>query len=59
MILAVHSQLPHRHNGNILIDGEGHILHIDFGFIFSNSPRNLGFETAPFKLTNEFLEVWR
>ncbi len=39
------------------MDREGHLLHIDFGFILSSSPRNLGFETAPFKLTEEFIEV--
>jgi phosphatidylinositol kinase/protein kinase (PI-3 family) len=50
-------QVKDRHNGNILVDGEGHILHIDFGFMLSSSPRNLGFETAPFKLTPEFVEV--
>ena len=50
-------QVKDRHNGNILLDGEGHILHIDFGFMLSNSPRNLGFETAPFKLTEDFVEV--
>ena len=27
-----------RHNGNILIDIEGHIMHIDFGFFLSNAP---------------------
>ena len=47
-----------RHNGNILIDIEGHIIHIDFGFLLSNSPGgNMKFENVPFKLTNEFVEI--
>lgn len=50
-------QLKDRHNGNILIDDKGHIIHIDFGFMLSNSPGSMGFEAAPFKLTTEYVEV--
>lgn len=47
-----------RHNGNILIDKEGHVIHIDYGYMLSASPgRNLGFETSPFKLTSEQVEL--
>ena len=46
-----------RHNGNIMIDINGNILHIDFGFILGISPGNLRFENAPFKLTNEYVDI--
>lgn len=50
-------QLKDRHNGNVLIDNEGHIIHIDFGFMLSNSPGSVGFEAAPFKLTQDYVDV--
>lgn len=50
-------QLKDRHNGNVLIDNQGHIIHIDFGFMLSNSPGSVGFESAPFKLTQEYVDV--
>ncbi|MBA0863249.1 hypothetical protein Goshw_018623 [Gossypium schwendimanii] len=54
---AMHALVKDRHNGNLLLDEEGHLIHIDFGFMLSNSPGGVNFESAPFKLTRELLEV--
>ncbi|KAG9657450.1 phosphatidylinositol 3, partial [Aureobasidium melanogenum] len=50
-------QFKDRHNGNIMVDDAGHILHIDFGFIFDIAPGGVKFERAPFKLTSEMIAV--
>lgn len=50
-------QIKDRHNGNIMIDADGHIIHIDFGFMLTNSPGAIKFENVPFKLTEEYLQV--
>ena len=50
-------QIKDRHNGNILIDNEGHLTHIDFGFLLSNAPgKGLKFENAPFKLSADMVD---
>ncbi|KAM6519610.1 Phosphatidylinositol 4-kinase pik1alpha (PI4-kinase)(PtdIns-4-kinase) [Fusarium falciforme] len=56
-IISYILQLKDRHNGNVLVDSEGHVVHIDFGFMLSNSPGSVGFEAAPFKLTHEYVDV--
>lgn len=50
-------QFKDRHNGNIMFDDQGHILHIDFGFCFDIAPGGVKFERAPFKLTKEMIAV--
>ncbi|CAJ1944603.1 unnamed protein product [Cylindrotheca closterium] len=48
-----------RHNGNLLLDTVGHVIHIDFGFVFGIAPGgNFSLElNTPFKLTEEMIDV--
>lgn len=50
-------QFKDRHNGNIMVNDAGHIMHIDFGFCFDIAPGGVRFERAPFKLTSEMIAV--
>ncbi|CAM9139646.1 unnamed protein product [Choristocarpus tenellus] len=56
-IITYMLQVKDRHNGNIMIDKRGHIIHIDFGFILGSSPGIWKHETAPFKLTQEYVDI--
>ena len=56
-IISYLLHLKDRHNGNLLIDQDGHLIHIDFGFMLGISPGGVGFEAAPFKMPQEYIDI--
>lgn len=50
-------QIKDRHNGNLMLTRSGHLVHIDFGFMLATSPGGIKFESAPFKLSQELVDV--
>lgn len=50
--------LKDRHNGNIMISIQGHLVFIDFGFAMGMAPGHaFSLEKAPFKLVQEYIDV--
>ncbi len=43
-----------RHNDNLMLRSEGHLFHIDFGFILGADPKIF---PPPFKLTYQMVEA--
>lgn len=50
-------QVKDRHNANLMLTRSGHLVHIDFGFMFGKAPGGIQFESAPFKLSQELLDT--
>ena len=50
--------LQDRHNGNILVDSRGRMVHLGFSYVLGWAPGGMTFEKAAFKLTRDIVDVW-
>ena len=59
MRLTPHSLAPQdRHNGNILVDSRGRMVHLGFSYVLGWAPGGMTFEKSAFKLTRDVVDVW-
>eukprot|EP00817_Percolomonadidae_sp_ATCC50343_P006630 CAMPEP_0117422392 /NCGR_PEP_ID=MMETSP0758-20121206/3241_1 /TAXON_ID=63605 /ORGANISM="Percolomonas cosmopolitus, Strain AE-1 (ATCC 50343)" /LENGTH=1098 /DNA_ID=CAMNT_0005204985 /DNA_START=1208 /DNA_END=4504 /DNA_ORIENTATION=- len=57
-IISYIINIKDRHNGNIMVDRDGHLIHIDFGFLFNTAPGGkFSIEKSAFKLNAEMLRI--
>lgn len=47
-----------RHLENLLIGKQGHIFHVDFGYILGKNPPNKGFKVPPIRLNKPMMQVF-
>ena len=50
--------LKDRHNGNILVDSRGRMVHLGFSYVLGWAPGGMTFEKTAFKLTRDVVDVW-
>ena len=41
-----------------MIREDGSIFHIDLAFIFGSGPGGMSFESAPFKMTKQYIQLF-